>query len=153
MVTKYDDEYTGTRYRYGLHHRPLSTGAVPKGFIVHSNRAHPVFRHGTIDYPKKLYIEQLTDYELTYIGKFINGISVPEEGHYMTYDEIYKLLSRHSDHKTLELFADGWERFPVEPIASKIIDLLESDCKFWSARKPELAEAFQKAINEIKLRL
>lgn len=33
MVTKYDDEYTGTRYRYGLHHRPLSTGAVPKGFL------------------------------------------------------------------------------------------------------------------------
>ena len=53
MSILYDDEFTGPRYRYGLHSRPLSPGAVPKGFIVHSDRASDDFRHGTLDYPVK----------------------------------------------------------------------------------------------------
>jgi len=47
----WDDEFQGKRWRYGLTYRPVGYGNVPKGYIIHSNRAHPDFQHGTIDYP------------------------------------------------------------------------------------------------------
>lgn len=149
----YNDEYTGPRYRYGLYYRPLSTGTVPRGFIINSDREHSVFRHGTIDYPKQLTEQQISDYELTYICKFVNGAPEPEEGHYMSYSQIYDLMSLYSSHKTLELFADSWERFPVEPIVSVIIEQLGSDRLFWLERKPDISIAFEKAIKEIRIRL
>lgn len=70
MSILYDDEFTGPRYRYGLHSRPLSPGAVPKGFIVHSDRPHPDFRHGTLDYPVKLPDDRADNFELVFIGEF-----------------------------------------------------------------------------------
>ena len=66
----FDDEYFGPRYRYGLHSRPLSPGAVPKGFIIHSDRPSDDFRHGTLDYPTKLPDDQAANFELVFIGEF-----------------------------------------------------------------------------------
>ena len=47
----YDDIYTGVRWRYGLQYRPVSFGNVPKGWLVWSDREHPDYLHGTVDYP------------------------------------------------------------------------------------------------------
>ncbi|HAM57622.1 MAG TPA: hypothetical protein DCQ64_20295 [Candidatus Rokubacteria bacterium] len=52
--TLYDDTYTGDRWTYGLTYRPLGYAQVPAGFIVWSDRPHPDFRFGTIDYPEPL---------------------------------------------------------------------------------------------------
>jgi len=59
------------RYRYGLQYRPLSPGAVPRGFIPGSQRDDENFRYGTIDYPEKLPESLMNDYELIYVGEII----------------------------------------------------------------------------------
>ena len=48
--------------RYGLHYRPASIGAVPKGKYTVTD--HPHFRHGAIEYPEPLTDEQVKAYEL-----------------------------------------------------------------------------------------
>jgi hypothetical protein len=47
----HDDEYHGPRFRYGLTYRPVGLSNIPSGSIVKSDRPHPGFRFGTIDYP------------------------------------------------------------------------------------------------------
>jgi len=71
MQLTYDDTaYTGPRFRYGLQYRPKAPGAVPKGFIVDSDRLSSEYRYGTLDYPSELSREQVSDYELIFVGEF-----------------------------------------------------------------------------------
>lgn len=71
----------------------------------------------------------------------------------MTYYEVYELISDFCPREVLEMFADGWERFPSEPNASKIIGSLEAEMKFWQDRgRQDRADKFQKAIKEIRER-
>lgn len=70
MQTTYDTDHTGPRFRYGLQCRPKAPGAVPKGFIVDSDRASSEYRYGTLDYPSELSREQISDYELIFVGEF-----------------------------------------------------------------------------------
>jgi hypothetical protein len=60
----FDDQYSGERYTYGLQYRPLGYGAVPPGWIIHSNREHPTFSYGTVDYPFKLTEHQIEAFQL-----------------------------------------------------------------------------------------
>jgi hypothetical protein len=72
----------------------------------------------------------------------------------MTYYEVYEIISDFCPRETLEMFADGWERFPVEPYASRIIKQLEIERDFWQEHdREDRVEKFQRAIKEIKLRL
>ena len=71
----------------------------------------------------------------------------------MAYCEIHELISDFCPRETLELFADGWERFPSEPNASRIIASLETERDFWQERRPERVGKIQRAINEIKRRV
>ena len=64
----FDDTYTGPRWTYGLTYRPLSMASVPKGAIIHSDRAHPAYRHGTVDFPRQLTDEEIAGYELALIN-------------------------------------------------------------------------------------
>ena len=61
----FDDTYTGPRYRYGLTYRPPAYANIPAGWIVFSNRPDPRFRHGIIEYPRKLTDHEVEAYELT----------------------------------------------------------------------------------------
>ena len=71
----------------------------------------------------------------------------------MTYYEVYELISDFCPREVLEMFADGWERFPPEPNASKIIGSLEAEMKFWQDRgRQDRTDKFQKAIKEIRER-
>jgi len=70
----------------------------------------------------------------------------------MTYTDIYELMSDFTS-DILPLFADGWERFPSEPNASRIIASLETERDFWQERRPERVGKIQRAINEIKRRV
>ncbi len=63
-TTIFDDEYNGPRWTYGLVYRPLARFAVPDGWIISSNKDHPAYRHGTIDYPHQLPERDLKAYEL-----------------------------------------------------------------------------------------
>lgn len=71
----------------------------------------------------------------------------------MTYYDAYEIISDFCPRETLEMFADGWERFPSEPNASKIIKQLEVERDFWQGRKPKRVEKFNRVIKEIKIRL
>ena len=72
----------------------------------------------------------------------------------MTYNDVYELISDFCPQSTLVMFVDGWGRFPQEPYASKIINSLETEMKFWQERgRQDRAEKFQKAIREIRERL
>lgn len=71
----------------------------------------------------------------------------------MTYYDVYEIISDFCPRETLELYADGWERFPSEPNASKIIAQLEVERDFWQDRRPDRVDKFQRVINEIKNRL
>ena len=63
----FDDEYEGPRWRYGMTFRPLMIGAQPRDFIIQSDRKHPNFRHGTVDYPRLLTDKEIYDFELTLV--------------------------------------------------------------------------------------
>ncbi len=65
ITPPYDDEYSGPRWTYGLTHRPLWNGGVPKGYIILSNRTHPDFIFGTIDYQEQLTNDLVQSYQLT----------------------------------------------------------------------------------------
>lgn len=53
-MTLFDDTYTGKRYTYGLTYRPLGFANVPDGWIIFSNKPHPNYTFGTVDYPLSL---------------------------------------------------------------------------------------------------
>ena len=75
----YDEDYTGTRWQYGLRNRPPGGGAVPRGFIIGSHRnENGWFRHGTLDYPFALTEAQAEGYELTFIADF-KSVPMPSE--------------------------------------------------------------------------
>ena len=67
-MTYYYENFTGTRYRYGLHWRPAAPGAIPtNGLIVDSNiQTTSKYRYGTIDYGRRLSQKELYDYELIF---------------------------------------------------------------------------------------
>ena len=60
----WDRDYDGPRWRYGLTYRPLGYATVPDGWIIKSDREHPGYRHGTIDYPRRLSADEVKAYEL-----------------------------------------------------------------------------------------
>jgi len=60
----WSDEYTGPRWTYGLTYRPLGVATVPRGFILGSQRTHPLYPFGTIDYPRELTHQEITGYQL-----------------------------------------------------------------------------------------
>lgn len=70
----------------------------------------------------------------------------------MTYCEVYEIISDFCPRETLEMFADGWDRFPSEPYASRIISHLESERDFWREKRPERASKIQRCIYEITKR-
>lgn len=70
----------------------------------------------------------------------------------MTYQDVYEVISSCAN-DILPLFADGWERFPSEANASKIVARLENEKAFWQDRRQEKSLQIQKAIDEIKKRL
>ena len=64
MTIIYDKTYDGPRYTYGLEFRPMMIGAQPKGAIADSERSHPDYRYGTVQYPRELYDYELLDFEM-----------------------------------------------------------------------------------------
>lgn len=65
----FDDDYDGERFTYGLQNRPLSFASVPKGWIIDSNREHPDFLHGTVDYPGELTEDEVRSFQLVKLDK------------------------------------------------------------------------------------
>lgn len=61
----FDDDYKGPRWTYGMTYRPIGIGAIPKGWIINSQKDHSAFRFGTIDYPKELTEKEVRSFELT----------------------------------------------------------------------------------------
>jgi hypothetical protein len=62
---RYDDTYTGPRWVYGLSYRPLSSSNVPRDWILFSDRPHPNFRHGTVQYARQLTSGEIAAFQLT----------------------------------------------------------------------------------------
>jgi hypothetical protein len=58
------DTYAGSRHTYGATNRPVGYSHVPDGWIIGSDKPHPDYRHGTVDYPRPLTEQELTSYEL-----------------------------------------------------------------------------------------
>jgi len=67
-ATLFDATYRGARWRYGLRYRPLASWNVPDGWILGSDRPHPEYPHGTVDYPNRLGLGEVTAYELTLVA-------------------------------------------------------------------------------------
>lgn len=65
----YDDTYNGPRYRYGLTLRPLAMVHIPKDFILWSDRRHPEYPYGTVDYPVQLSADDVSAYSLAPLGE------------------------------------------------------------------------------------
>ena len=61
----YDDIYSGPRYTYGLTYRPVGYAQVPVGWVMWSERPHPDFRYGTVDYPAPLSENAVRGCQLT----------------------------------------------------------------------------------------
>lgn len=85
----FDDKHTGQRWTYGLQNRPFINAGAPRGFIIHSDRKHPQFRHGTVDYPFPLTPEEVSGFELTPVEKTAEK---PAPGQENT-DEVQNLLA------------------------------------------------------------
>ena len=75
----WDDTYTGPRYTYGLTYRPLGYAQVPAGWIIKSDRPHPDFRFGTIDYPFRLPDDVAARAELTLIAPAADAATGSEQ--------------------------------------------------------------------------
>ena len=65
----FDDTYDGPRWRYGLNHRPLDSLSMPRGFILFSDREHPHYRFGTVDYPRELSPDEQVDYQIVFVER------------------------------------------------------------------------------------
>lgn len=68
------ETYDGPRYTYGLQLRPPGPGAIPRGFIVGSHRAHSDpsdyrARHGVIDYPHPLSAQEANHFDMHLLGQ------------------------------------------------------------------------------------
>lgn len=64
----FEQDYTGPRFRYGLRYRPLASWNVPDGWIIGSDRPHPEYPFGTVDYASRLGLGEVTAYELTLVA-------------------------------------------------------------------------------------
>lgn len=64
----FDTDYKGPRFSYGCWYRPPGYAQIPDGWIVGSDRPHPDYPHGTIDYPRELTSEEVERYQLERIG-------------------------------------------------------------------------------------
>ena len=60
----HDGASTGPRWTYGLTARPLGDARVPAGWIIGSDRPHPRYRFGTVDYAAPVPSEQAERFEL-----------------------------------------------------------------------------------------
>ena len=56
----FDDTYTGPRWTYGCSYRPPGYAQIPDGWLIGSDRPHPDFEHGTIQFPRRLSERELT---------------------------------------------------------------------------------------------
>ena len=65
----FDDEYTGPRWTYGVTLRPAIRFAIPEHYICDSQREHPNFKYGTVDYPEPLSRWQLDHYDMIFVRK------------------------------------------------------------------------------------
>lgn len=65
----FDDEYTGPRYTYGVTLRPVTRFNIPDGWIIDSQKPHPSFRYGTVDYPHRLTVEQKNHYDMVTVAE------------------------------------------------------------------------------------
>lgn len=72
--TRFDDDYRGARWRYGLRYRPLGSWNVPDGWIIGSDRPHPEYPFGTVDYPAPLGLGQTTAYEVVLLERLCDGV-------------------------------------------------------------------------------
>jgi hypothetical protein len=66
----FDDTYLGPRWTYGLSHRPLGFFNQPKGYIIHSDRPHPKFMFGTVDYAFELTAEESAGFQLEHVADY-----------------------------------------------------------------------------------
>jgi hypothetical protein len=67
--TLFDEDYKGPRWTYGLTYRPATGRNIPDGFIIWSNRPHPKYAHGTIDYPRELTQHEVDAFELELVTR------------------------------------------------------------------------------------
>ena len=63
----WDSTYVGPRWTYGLTYRPVGYAQVPGGYILFSDKKHPDFAFGTIDYPAPLTDDKAQGFELTLV--------------------------------------------------------------------------------------
>ena len=64
MKAVFDNTYTGRRWTYGLKYRPLAKAEVQDGWIIQSDKKHPDFSFGIVDYPFELTEEQLQNFQM-----------------------------------------------------------------------------------------
>lgn len=67
----YSQTYTGSRYRYALLASPVKPGRVPCGYIINSDKPHPNYKFGTVEYPIKLDDTCLSMFEMHYIDSLL----------------------------------------------------------------------------------
>ena len=68
-LVRFDSEYNGARWRYGLQYRPLGYAQVPDGYIIHSDREDSRFAYGTVDYPRQLTDTELARFQLVAVSE------------------------------------------------------------------------------------
>jgi hypothetical protein len=71
-----DDTSAGARWTYGRTSRPLGHVRVPAGRTLGSDRPHPRYRFGTVDYSAPLSPEQADRFEL----ELVRGPADPGRG-------------------------------------------------------------------------
>lgn len=64
----FNNDYTGPRWTYALLYRPLSGCHAPQGWIIFSDRKHPEYLFGTVDFPFPLTNEWIEGYQLKAMG-------------------------------------------------------------------------------------
>ena len=65
----FDDTYTGPRWTYAPLHRPAVSAHLPPGWIIWSDRPHPKYTFGTIDFPAPLDQHMIDAYQLAHVTK------------------------------------------------------------------------------------
>ena len=63
----YSHDYKGQRWTYGLSYRPVGGSNLPQGDILFSERDHAEFKFGTVDYPRELTEDEVTNFQLTLV--------------------------------------------------------------------------------------
>lgn len=61
----YSHDYKGERWKYGLSYRPTGGANLPAGDILFSERDHPDYKFGTVDYPRELTADEVRNFQLT----------------------------------------------------------------------------------------